>query len=285
MMLVDICQWRAAIGCFRAFTQKPVRFHFGLTLVSMLLQVFRLYKFACSFIFISTIILPFTIAIQFFVSHLLYPNALFLPLFSLTYSHARVFLYLVFELSKRIPLALYSLFQSKWSNISVLWLVCLQSCAVCLTFHLIHTHWVISRMILLSGHVEPNPGPDTLSFCCWNLNSIIAYDFFRVSLTEAYNSICSHDLIGVVKTHLDDTIDEERLILKGYDFITNSHPSNAKRGGVSLHIKETLPKTNRTDIVTLPECVVCEVRLDRKKYFWSLFTEVLARTNMNLNVL
>ena len=67
MMLVDICQWRAAIGCFRASTQRSVRFHCALTLVSMVLRVFRLYKFACSFIFISTIILPFTIALQFFV--------------------------------------------------------------------------------------------------------------------------------------------------------------------------------------------------------------------------
>ena len=245
MMLVDICQWRAAIGCFRASTQRSVRFHCALTLASMFLQVFRLYKFACSFIFISAIILPFTIAIQFFAGHLFYPNALFLPLFSLTYSHARVLLYLVLELSKRIPLALYCLFRSKWGKISFLWLAYLQSYAVCLTFHLIHTHWVTSRMILLSGDVETNPGPDTLSFCCWNLNSIIAYDFLRVSLIEAYNSICNHDLMGVVETHLDDTIDEERLILKGYDLITNSHPSNTKRGGVGLYIKETLPKSNR----------------------------------------
>ena len=236
MMLVDICQWRAAIGCFRASTQRSVRFHRALTPASMFLQVFRLYKFACSFIFISAIILPFTIAIQFFAGHLFYPNALFLPLFSLTYSHASVFLYLVFELSKRIPLALYCLFRSKWGKISFLWLVYLQSYAVCLTFHMIHTHWVTSRMILLCGDVETNPGPDTLSFCCWNLNSITAYDFLRVSLIEAYNSICNHDLMGVVETHLDDTIDEERLILKGYDLITNSHPSNTKRGGVGLCI-------------------------------------------------
>ena len=58
MMLVDICQWRAAIGCFRASTQRSVRFHCARTLASMFLQVFfRLYKFACSFIFISAIIL------------------------------------------------------------------------------------------------------------------------------------------------------------------------------------------------------------------------------------
>ena len=153
---------------FPCLHPKSVRFHCGLILVSILLQVFRLYKFACSFIFIPAIILPFTIAIQFFVSHLLYPNTLFLTLFSLTYSHARVLMYLVFELSKRIPLALYYLFQSKWSKLSVHWLVYLQSYAVCLTFHLIHTHWMISRMILLGGDVEPNPGPDTLIFCCWN---------------------------------------------------------------------------------------------------------------------
>ena len=125
---------------------------------------------------------------------------------------------------------------------------------------------VLSSSFYPVVHFTP-PYP-TLSFCCWNLNSIIAYDFLRVSLIETHNSICNHDLMGVVETHLDDTIDEERLILKGYDLITNSHPSNTKRGGVGLYIKETLPKTNRTDIVTVLECIVCELRLDRKKYFF-----------------
>ena len=37
----------------------------------------------------------------------------------------------------------------------------------------------------LSGDVETNPGPETLDFCCWNLNTIAVHDFLRISLIEA----------------------------------------------------------------------------------------------------
>ena len=58
----------------------------------------------------------------------------------------------------------------------------------------ITSKWFIFRIILLSGDVELNPGPETLDFCCWNLKSIIAYDFLRIPLTEAYNAVYNHDL-------------------------------------------------------------------------------------------
>ena len=84
--------------------------------------------------------------------------------------------------------------------------------------HMLHSHWVF-RAILLSGGVETNPGPDALSFCSWNLNSIISHDFLRISLLEAYNSVFSYDLIGIVETHIDSTGDEDKLALDGYRFI------------------------------------------------------------------
>ena len=143
-----------------------------------------------------------------------------------------------------------------------------QSYAVCIAFNLLYSQWVISRFILLSGDVELNPGPETLKFCCWNLNSISAHDFLRVSLIEAYNSKYNYDLIGIAETHLDDSVDQERLILKGYEFINCNHPLNSKRGGVELYVKDSLPKKERPDIATLPESIVCELNLDRKKYLF-----------------
>ena len=113
-----------------------------------------------------------------------------------------------------------------------------------------------------------NPGPETLDFCTWNLNIITAYDFLRVSLIEAYNSVYNYDMIGIVETHLDSTIEESRLALDGYTFIKSNHPHDIKRGGVGLYIKESLPSQNRSDLVTLPKCVVCEIQLNRKKYFF-----------------
>ena len=125
------------------------------------------------------------------------------------------------------------------------------------------------RTILLSGDVETNSGPETLGFCTWNLNSITAYDFLRVWLIEAYNSVYKYDLIGIVETHLDSTVDKGRLTLEGYSFFKNNHPQNVKRFGLGLYVKDSLPATERIDLVTLPECVVCEIHLNRKKYFLS----------------
>ena len=137
-------------------------------------------------------------------------------------------------------------------------------------FNMLHTSCAMVgfRTILLSDDIESNPVPETLDFCTWNLNSITAHDFLRVSLVEAYNSIYNHDLIGVVETHLDSTIDEERLALDGYSFHKDNHPQNVKRGGVGLYAKDSLPSKDRPDFVTLSECVVCEIQLKRKKYFF-----------------
>ena len=49
-----------------------------------------------------------------------------------------------------------------------------------------------------------------------------------------------------------------------------SHPRNVKRGGVGLYIKDSLPSKNRSDLVTLPECIVYEIQLNKKKYFFAV---------------
>ena len=95
------------------------------------------------------------------------------------------------------------------------------------------------RTILLSGDIEKNPGPETLDFRCWNLNSIAAHGFLRVFSMEAYNSVYNYDLIGLVETHLDSTVDEERLSLDGYSLHRNDHPQNIKRCGVGLYVKDS----------------------------------------------
>ena len=115
-----------------------------------------------------------------------------------------------------------------------------------------------------------NPGPDTLNPCTWNLNSTTAHDFLRVLLLEAYNSVYNYDLIGIVETHLDTTINEDRLAIDGYTFHKSNHPLNVKRGGVGLYVKDSLASKNRPDLVTLPECVVSEIQIDRKKYFFAV---------------
>ena len=149
---------------------------------------------------------------------------------------AEVVLYISVELLKRIPIGVIVIAQGKYlhSQYIYFYIVCLACCYL-------HVQWSCLRTILLSGDVESNPGPETFDFCTWNLNSIAPHDFLRVSLIEAYSSVYSYDLIGIVETHLDSTVDKDRLSLDGYTFINDNYPQNMKRGGVGLYIKDSLP--------------------------------------------
>ena len=119
VMLVDISQWRAAIGCFGVFTCRPERFSCALGFFSVLLPILRLYQFAVCFILIAIILLPLTITVHFFIGHLVYARYSFLPLFSHSYSCLRIVSYILFELFERIPFALNSLFRSKYRTINI----------------------------------------------------------------------------------------------------------------------------------------------------------------------
>ena len=120
---------------------------------------------------------------------------------------------------------------------------------------------LLTLLLISGGDVETNPGPETLDFCTWNLTSITAHHFLRVFLMEAYNSVYNCYLIGIVETHLDSTVDVEKLPLNGYTFIKNNHPQNVKWGGVGLCIKDSLSSKNCSGLVTLPECIVYELQL------------------------
>ena len=52
--------------------------------------------------------------------------------------------------------------------------------------------WHVFYLIKLSGDIEENPGPklnssQKRSICYWNLNSIVAHSFIKVSLLTAFN--------------------------------------------------------------------------------------------------
>ena len=181
------------------------------------------------------------------------------------YLFTKTTLYISVELKKRIPFVLLSL--HKWKRSRQLVFSYIYFNAICLTSHTLYVQWLTHRSILLSGDVESNPGPSHgyLSFCSWNLNSPWAYDYLRVSLIEAYNTICNYDLIGIVETHLDNTVNEAKFADDGYSFYKSNHPQNGKCGGLGLYVKESLPVRERGDLVTLPECIVCELQIKGKK--------------------
>ena len=200
----------------------------------------------------SVLVLPLATMIQFLSVHCLKAQSSFLPTFSRIYRVSKVVNYITVELSMRMPLGfLYLVWLARYGYgiIKETVFVYALFCIVCMTCDIIYTQWVFRR-ILLSGDLETNPGPDTLDFCCWNVNSITAHEFLRVSLIEAYNSVYNYDLIGIVETHLDSMIDEGRLALDGYTFVKSDHPQNVKRGGVGLYIEDSLASRDRSDLVT-----------------------------------
>ena len=88
-----------------------------------------------------------------------------------------------------------------------------------------------------------------------------------------------------METHLDSSFDEDKLGLNGYTFIKSNHPDNVKRGGVGLYIKDSLPSKQRSVLMTLPECIVYEIQLNRKRFFLLYCIEAQVRTNLNSKVL
>ena len=77
---------------------------------------------------------------------------------------------------------------------------------------------------------------DNLSLCHWNLNSIAAHDFSKLSLLEAYNTHHMYDIICLSETYLDSSVpyDDPRLNLSGYKLVRADNLSNNKRGGVGI---------------------------------------------------
>ena len=270
MMPVEISQWRATIGCFRVSMQKSSPFRKSVKPFSILFRILKLFWFCYCFIAISILALPFTLTIQFLALHSVTTQSSFLPLFARVHQFAKSVLYTTLELVKRIPIGIIALVRYKHVAVRYYLFLYAYFYIGCITCFTLHTQWLVFRTLLLSGDVETNPGPETLDFCTWNLNSITVHDFLRVSLIEAYNSVYNYDLIGIVETHLDNTVDKDKLAINGYTFVNDNHPQNLKRGGVGLYIKDSLPSKNRPDLVTLPECIVYEIQLNRKKYFFAV---------------
>ena len=98
------------------------------------------------------------------------------------------------------------------------------------------------HILLLSGDVELNPGPNpnsskSFSICHWNLNSITSHSFIKVSLLTAYNTIHKYDIICISESFLNsqNSINDDNLSIPGYNMFRADHPSDSRRGGVCVY--------------------------------------------------
>ena len=129
----------------------------------------------------------------------------------------------------------------------------------------------IPSLLFRCGDIEKNPGPkySSLTFCHWNLNGLTAHDSIKISLLQAYVTQHNYDIICLSKTFLNSSIDssDTRILIDGYNLIRSDHPSDSKRGDVSIYYKEYIRLIRRNDICTLDNFLVTENRLQIEKYF------------------
>ena len=128
--------------------------------------------------------------------------------------------------------------------------------------------------LICHGDIELNPGPrklkdNRLSVCHWNLNSITAHNFSKLTQLKAYISTYKHDFLCLSETYLDSSTPDELLEIEGYILVRADHPDNIKRGGVCVYYKESLP----VRIISLPyfkEALLLEMNQNNKKVIISV---------------
>ena len=132
----------------------------------------------------------------------------------------------------------------------------------------------IFALLLCHGDIEINPGPkklktNSLSVCHWNLNSLSAHNFSKLTQLKAYISIHKHDFICLSETYLDSSIPDSLLEIDRYSLIRSDLPHDIKRGGVCIYFKQILP----VRVITIPylkEALLLEMNYNNKRVIVSI---------------
>ena len=102
-----------------------------------------------------------------------------------------------------------------------------------LVIRIFHTYVLVTYVFYLwfyliltkrRGDIEQNSRPksnscQSFSVCNWNLNSISAHNFIKISLLKTYIGTHKLDVICLSETYLDSSIsnDDENSEIPGYD--------------------------------------------------------------------
>ena len=115
--------------------------------------------------------------------------------------------------------------------------------------------WLQILLVLLSGDVEINPGPKrtpkaNLSICHWNLNSISAHNYVKLSRLRAYLAFHKFNIICLPETYLNssNSPDDETLGISEYNLVHSDHPLNSNHVGVCIYYKNYLSLRIISDI-------------------------------------
>ena len=128
-------------------------------------------------------------------------------------------LYLYYSLLSQTLKLLSFLISSKINNLT--------ECCISLRFL-----WLLyfALRLLQHGDIELNPGPKYFSIYHWNLNSLNAHNYLKISQLQAFNLVHKFDILCIWETHLDSSVskDDNGFSIEGYSLIRADHPSNTK---------------------------------------------------------
>ena len=125
-------------------------------------------------------------------------------------------------------------------------------------------------IILTHGDVHTNPGPSPSSlfkFAHWNPNSLVAHNFSRIPILEAFMIKENLNLFAITESALKNSIPDRNIEIEGFSHIRNDLPPTDRCGGVLLYHRNDLPVKNRTDL-QIPNSIVVEIHISRKKIFF-----------------
>ena len=84
------------------------------------------------------------------------------------------------------------------------------------------------------GDIELNPGPrkskgNAVSVSHWNLNSITAHNFSKLTQLKAYISRYKYDFIYLSETFLDSSTPDNLVDIQGYNLLRTDHPDKTNK--------------------------------------------------------
>ena len=117
---------------------------------------------------------------------------------------------------------------------------------------------IVLHILLIISGIEVDPGPVSC-----------ARDFAIIPLIEIFQATYDFDLFGVCESLLNKNIAKDDILINGFspEPFWAGKPENIRDGGVCLYFKENLPMKEMSDFEILPETIVPEIKLNRKKIF------------------
>ena len=102
----------------------------------------------------------------------------------------------------------------------------------------------------------------------------MARDGCKLSTIESLDSVYKFDLFGICETYLNESVNNKHIELAVFStdpirsdcIVRDGRP----RGGVCLYFKDHIPLQHGPDLELLEECIVCEILIKHKKFFYTL---------------